>query len=74
MNLMREAKAQKVLHRSAGAVEVMMGGKGMSLGESLAASLCSLFWLPEIWRLLPREDGKRKQCLETQRRVGDVET
>lgn len=74
MNLKQEVKAQKVLHSSAGAAEVMMGGKGMCLGENLAASLCSFFWLSGILRLLPREDGNRKQCLETQRLVGDVET
>lgn len=42
--------------------------------ESLAASLGSLFCLSGIGKLLPREGGNRKQCSETWRCVGDVET
>lgn len=68
MNFTREAKAQKVLHRSAGAVEVVMGGKGYVLGREPCC--ISLFFVLAPWDL----EVASKGGWEEKAVPGDTET
>lgn len=59
MNLMRKAKAQKFLHRSTGAAEVMMGGKRYVLGGEPCC--LSLFFVLAPWDLKVASKGGWEQ-------------